>query len=382
MRRRAERNPKVAGGVVLAVAALLALVSTLAVNGAPGHPLRIALPGNAPLLHAGDEVRLAGRRIGTVTAVQPGVGHAIARLSVDRPLGRVSARVRLRGMAGAVYVELTPGGSGRTSASVDLPHLIAGFDADTRAALARTVTNAGDGLAGRGEALNGALAAAPGALSGATPLLRATRDAGGLLAPADAVARAAGPRTGPLAGAAARLTAPVADRTPALGRTLAELPPLEATARAALPGADALLADAEPAVRRLRPAVAALARLLPDARALERERTRLREGTRLLQAAGPVLDSAAPLLRDARWAMSALAPAAAPLGVLARALVPYRRELVEAPLGFTRWGDFRYDEGQGAGHRAVRFTMVFTCAKARDAYPAPGAAEGERTPCR
>jgi hypothetical protein len=54
---------------------------------------------------------------------------------------------------------------------------------------------------------------------------------------------------------------------------------------------------------------------------------------------------------------------------------------VEAPLGFTRWGDFRYDFGKGAGHKAVRFSMVFTCAHARDPYPAPGAAGKERSPC-
>jgi len=72
----------------------------------------------------------------------------------------------------------------------------------------------------------------------------------------------------------------------------------------------------------------------------------------------------------------------APLGDLSHYLVPYRTELVQAPAGFDRWGGFRYDAGQAAGHRAVRFSMVFTCAKARDPYPAPGQAHRDRQACR
>jgi hypothetical protein len=78
---------------------------------------------------------------------------------------------------------------------------------------------------------------------------------------------------------------------------------------------------------------------------------------------------------------SGLAPLSAPVAEIASVLIPYRTELLQAPLGFTRWGNFTYDFGTGAGHRAVRFSMVMTCALARDPYPRPGAASHERSPC-
>jgi ABC-type transporter Mla subunit MlaD len=377
----AERSPRAAGFLVLALALAAAVISTLAVNGLPlvsgGHALTVTLPSAAPLLRAGDEVRIAGQRVGTVKAVTPGR----ARLDLDRDPGSSRhARVRLRGMAGAVYVELTPGGPA-TQASVDLPHVIATFDASTRGALARTLRGAG-GLAGHGEDLNDALHAAPPALEDATPLLRAARPAATLLRPADRVARAVA-GADELVDAASAASAPLADEADAIGATVDALPGLEGRIGAVLPQADPVLADAADAARELRPAVAALGRALPAARGLERGAAHFADARALLRSARPVLDRARPVLaRDARWAVSAIGPLARPVGVLARAIVPYAFEVVDAPAGFGRWGGFRYDAGRAAGHKAVRFTMVFTCARARDPYPAPGAAIKERERCR
>jgi ABC-type transporter Mla subunit MlaD len=382
--RRVERHPRAAGVSVLVFALIAAVVSTLAVNGLPfaggGHRLTVALPAEAPLLRAGDEVRIAGQRVGTVKAVAPGS----ARLELDRDPGdRRHARIRLRGMAGAVYVELSAGAPA-TEASVDIPHVVAAFDASTRAALARTLRGAG-GLAGRGDELNDALGVTPDALISTTPLLRAARPAATLVRPADRVVRALGAPgdLGALASGAADTGAPLADEADALGAAVGALPALENRIGAVLPKADPVLADAAAATGDLEPAVAALARALPAARGLERDAGKLAEASSLLTAARPVLQRGRSVLaRDARWAASTLRPISRSAGVLARAIVPYAFELVDAPLGFERWGGFRYDEGQGKGHKAVRFTMVFTCQTARDPYPAPGAAVKERERCR
>ena len=190
------------------------------------------------------------------------------------------------------------------------------------------------------------------------------------------------PDLGALVASADRVAGAAADGARALGRSLDAAPPLEAVAARALPEADAVLDEAAPALRALRPGVAALARALPDAIAVERRAPRLDDAGAVARAAQPVLRGAPPMLVAARRPVAALGPLSGPLGDLSKTLVPYRRELVEAPAGFTRWGEFRYDAGQARGHRAVRFTMVFTCARARDPYPAPGAAEREREACR
>lgn len=396
---RVERTPRAAGAAVLVVALALAVITTASVNGLPfaeRHVLEVTLPGEAPLLKAGDEVRIAGVRAGTVASVEPRGGRAVARLELERPPGELRrARIRLRGMAGAVYVDLTRGAPG-TVAAVDLPHVIAGFDAATREALAATLRGAGGGLAGRGESLNATLAAAPEALEDATPLVRALRPAAGWVDPARTVAQAVtpgadgaasgreddGPGLGELATAAADASAPLAEEAGALEATIATLPGLEARTQAVLPKADPVLTEAAGAARDLEPAVAALARLLPSVRGLERESGRFDDAERLLAAARPVLrDARGVLADDGRWTAATLQPVAGPIGSLSRDLVPYAFELVDAPAGFERWGGFAYDEGKASGHKAVRFTMVFTCQAERDAYPAPGAALKQRSEC-
>jgi hypothetical protein len=95
-----------------------------------------------------------------------------------------------------------------------------------------------------------------------------------------------------------------------------------------------------------------------------------------------VFSALIPALGELRGTASGLTPLTDPVTELANVLIPYRQELVQAPLGFTRWGNFTYDFGTGSGHRAVRFTMVFTCGLARDPYPKPGEAAKDRKPCQ
>jgi phospholipid/cholesterol/gamma-HCH transport system substrate-binding protein len=402
---RTARRELVLGGVVLALIALVAILSTTAINGSPldsPYAVRVALPADGPILKRGADVRIAGRRAGTVRAVELDGGgrraHAVAELDGARVGRGAGARVRLRGLAGVVYLEIDPGDAGRplpsgarigrarTSAGGQLTDVIAGFDADARRALGRTLETYGTGAAGRGPAVNRTLAVLPRLLRSGTAQLRALTPRPGTLAglvgDARPLARAAadGGLDGAVAGARGTLER-TGRRGDEITAALDELPATEAAIARTLPPVDGLLRRLAATAGGLRPAVRALRTALPALRAAEREAPGLDRLAALARDARPAVVEAAPLVREARGTAVALGPLADPVAALGRALVPYRRELVEAPAGFTRWGDFRYAFGRGAGHRAVRFSMIFTCAPGRRPYPAPGQARGDRKAC-
>ena len=406
-RRRVNRRMLILGLGVIAVALCATYLSTISVNGsafAPMRTVRVELPARGALVRAGDEVRVAGKRVGQVSSVGVGRGVQLATLQVHgvRTKRDATVRVRLRGLAGAVTLELDPGRSAsplpdgglipRTQASsgTQVTDVIAGFDKATRAALGRTLSRAGAGFAGRGEALNQMLAGAGPALEQAPPLLRALRpqpgSTGDLVNQADRALEPVAPTgssdLGGLVAGTSTIARPIAAHASSLATILDAAPTLESEAGKTLPPTDMLLAHLRKTASVLQPGVRALRGSLPALRATERASRNLPSLDRIAAQARPVIGAATPVL-ERLWVSAAAAGAApAPVVVLARHLIPYGHELVEAPAGFTRWGEYAYDNGQGAGHKAVRFTMVFTCAKARDPYPAPGAADKERTPCR
>jgi hypothetical protein len=211
-----------------------------------------------------------------------------------------------------------------------------------------------------------------------TSVLRAVRPGlAQMIGDATTMAGAIAPQLGGLVYSARA----VFEQTPAAAGGIDALPPFEQTAAAVLPGADALLNQTQSAASELTPEIDALARALPSLHAVERQAPAVATLQSVAQTATPVLQALSPALADLRGAAAGLTPLSTPVFTLANVLIPYRIELIEAPLGFTRWGDFRYDFGTGAGHRAVRFSMVLTCALARDPYPLPGAAGKERKPC-
>lgn len=405
--RRASRRQLWLGCAVLAVLALAGWISTVAINGLPWsspYLVRLRLPPGAPLLHPGDDVRIGGERVGQVQAVAlaPRSGStAVATLALAggfRIGPGAAARIRPRGLAGAVYVDLSPGDGARArpsnsllpaTAGVQLTDVVSGFDADARRALAQTLSVYGTGVAGRGVDVGHVIGLASSALADATGVLRAARAQPGTLSGAiggaSTVASAvAPPGSSTLAGlvSSGRQTfAATGSSSAALAATIRGLPGTEGVAAAVLPGADALLARLGTAASRLQPAVGWLSRALPGIRSLERSAPALSTLASVAAAAGPAFDSLRPALSELAGPASALVPFSTPVWTLAKVLIPYRTELIQAPLGFTRWGNFTYNFGTGAGHRAVRFSMVLTCATARDPYPAPGAASKERKPC-
>ncbi|WP_040601054.1 MlaD family protein, partial [Patulibacter medicamentivorans] len=118
-----RRRDLLLGLLVVAVLAAIAYLSTVAIDGGPlsdPYEVRISVPGDAPLLKDGDDVRIAGQRAGTVRRVaadrsRGGRPGALVTLALDDgPIGRdARAAVRLRGIAGAVYVALDPGDRSR-----------------------------------------------------------------------------------------------------------------------------------------------------------------------------------------------------------------------------------------------------------------------------
>jgi ABC-type transporter Mla subunit MlaD len=395
------------GTTVIAAVAAAAWLSTIAINGLPWsspYLVRLSLPAGAPLLHPGDEVRIGGERAGQVQSValaRASNDGAVATLSLDSgySIGRgAGARIRPRGLAGAVYVDLLPGARGhalpsgspvRAGAGVQLTDVVAGFDGDARRALAQTLTAAGAGVAGRGAGAGDAIDRAPALLADATAVLRAATPQPGALsgaiAGAGTVAGAlAPPRSATLAEIVSdsrKTLGATSDAARPLAATIDQVPGAERASAAVLPGADALLARLESATDALEPSVGAVTAALPGIRALEREGPAISELAAVAGAARPAFSALTPALSQLIGPASGLEPISASVATMANVLIPYRTELLEAPLGFTRWGNFTYGFGTGAGHRAVRFSMVFTCAKARDPYPAPGAASKERKSC-
>ena len=403
-RQRSRRQTSL-GLMLLAFVGLAGWLSTVAINGLPWstpYQVRLALPQGAPILHSGDEVRVGGERVGQVQSVSLPPGsrqRATATLSLNsgfRIGTGASARIRPRGLAGAVYVDVSPGDVGHprpsgaligASGGVQITDVIAGFDSQARGALQQILNGYGTGLAGRGVAVGHVIAGAPARLANTTTVLHALQPRPGTLSADIGDARSlAGTVAGSgalpgLIASATRVAGTTAAGAPQIAATLRALPRLEQTTSAILPQADRLLATVTGTSQTLEPGISALADALPGVRALEDSAP---EVSGLAQTAGrvpAVLHALLPVLSELPGPASGLVPLSSPVARLASVLIPYRSALIQAPLGFTRWGNFRYDFGTGAGHRAVRFSMVLTCAFARDPYPRPGAADRERKQC-
>jgi phospholipid/cholesterol/gamma-HCH transport system substrate-binding protein len=404
-----ERGRLGAGLAVVAVMAVLTWISIVAINGVPfsgGYKVRALVPANAPLLKDGDDVRIAGRRAGQVKKISYSQGGALISMNLDKgPIGPgARAVVRLRGLAGAVYVELHRGDISHpldenaliprsaTSAGTQLTDVVEGFHADTRAALSKTLSGYGIGLAGHGDELNHALAVLPETLQDTTPLMRALAPRPGELSGTLGELRRtmrgfAGPEgendlAALLPSAAQTVSALAPRRGEPLRETVERLPGLEDQLAESAPPARALLAQATVAARRLTPAAQALAAALPDVNGLASTGAKLPQLVRLTRAADPVVRAGRPLVRELWPALASLAPLGDALDPLAVWVARYPRELMEGPGGFTRWGKFPYQDGVAKGAKAVRFSMVFTCHRARDPYPGPGAADNEEKRCR
>ncbi len=149
MRSFRERNPVVVGAIGLTlVAATLVGASQLDRLAAVGSRAYQAAFSDASGLVAGNEVRVAGVRVGKVTAVElarDSQPHVRVRFRVDddgvRLGDRTAAMIRIKTVMGQKYLSLEPAGAGhlpeggqipldRTAAPFDVVHAVTGL-ADT-----------------------------------------------------------------------------------------------------------------------------------------------------------------------------------------------------------------------------------------------------------
>jgi virulence factor Mce-like protein len=327
-------SPILIGSVTLLVTVVAVFLAYNANSGLPFVPTyRISVQvQDAAGLVKGNEVRIGGKRVGSIDEIDGKVGpeRAYARLDLklDKPveplLDDTIVTVRPRSPLGLKYLEVKPGKRGRpiedggelalarSVPTVELDEVFDAFDESTRRALQRTVNGLGTGVAGRGADFNESVALAP-ELGGraervfanvSDPATRLRRAVQALQRVTDELSPVA-PRFAAIFDNANTTLSAVAGVRSELEQVLAELPPTELAGIEALRITRPLLADARLLARELRPGL----RALPTASrrlhsALQRGIPVLRRASdladRLEEALGAVDDLASdPLTREA-----------------------------------------------------------------------------------
>ena len=199
--RRASRSitasPMLVGAVTILVVVVAVFLAYNANNGlpfAPTYTLHVRVPDAANLVK-GNDVRIAGTRVGTVSAIAPVSDPATGAVSADltlkldksvQPLAAdTTALVRARSALGEKYLELTPGSAARKLADgatlplanarptpVQIDDLLNMFDAPTRRANQVNLVTFGDAVAGRGIQLNDAVGGLRPLLDTLQPVMR------------------------------------------------------------------------------------------------------------------------------------------------------------------------------------------------------------------
>ena len=166
--RRGGVNPLLAGfGAGLVMAVVVGLMATINLQfGAPwsGAHTVTAQVSDADSMSVGSDVRIAGRLVGQVTAIEAAGDHADITFHVDDaewPLpADTSASVRLATLLGQKYVQLNPGHSSQPLADnavislrmtrpvVDFDQILSTFDKPTRDSLTSLVRTAAGAVQG------------------------------------------------------------------------------------------------------------------------------------------------------------------------------------------------------------------------------------------
>lgn len=255
-----------AGAATLALSVLAVLLAFGAERGLPGESFLTVDAQVAELgtLGAGDEVRIAGRRVGRVGDIRLVEDVPTVALELEdsaRPLPVDSTvRLRPRGLLGSQYVEVVPGTSDRelpagatipltkTSTAVPLADVLDALDPPRRRALGAVLRGLGTGVAGRGAGLNDTLAVAPTVIGDVSralePLLDRPGTAARLVRHAGVLAAALDPVRDDLArgfGDGEAALAPFARERDALAATLDVAPGALRATRTALTRIDPAL---------------------------------------------------------------------------------------------------------------------------------------------
>jgi ABC-type transporter Mla subunit MlaD len=188
-------SPLLIGAITVLIAAVAVYISYNANNGLPFTPtyqIKAELP-EASGLQPGNQVRIAGRRVGVVSGLVPhqnpatGRVTAIASLKLEKHAGPLpvdtSTIVESVSTIGLKYLELTRGHASRTLAEgmtipasqshepVQIQDFFNIFDKRTRIAIQQNTNTFGDGFAGRGLGLNNTIATLRPLVHNAVPVL-------------------------------------------------------------------------------------------------------------------------------------------------------------------------------------------------------------------
>jgi phospholipid/cholesterol/gamma-HCH transport system substrate-binding protein len=171
------------GAVTVLVTVVAVFLAYNANNGLPFVPtynVKVEVP-NAAQLVKGNDVRIGGERVGSVSDIQPvhhanGLDTAVISMKLEKrvePLPKDSTVIiRPRSALGLKYVEITPGkaGAGYAAGStiplsqaqphpVEIDEVLNMFNQPTREGQQKSLQGIGDALTGRGEDLNEAILA-------------------------------------------------------------------------------------------------------------------------------------------------------------------------------------------------------------------------------
>ena len=283
-------------------AAFLAVGFLIVQSGSAGHPLRTVFTA-ATQLRPGNEVRIAGRKVGSVQSIALSDDRAVVTLAIDGsawPL-HLGTTAELRYGAPASYasrfVQLSPGPASApalpddallpqsdTVTPVEFDQIYSTFDTATRRNLGETISEAAATLNGHGKDLAqdfrlggpGAQRTA-GMLSdlGVDPAALASLVSDG--ASTASALRSKTPQLQALVGNAADTFSVFADNASALQASIADFPPTLASARATLAHLD----------RTLGPLGTLTADIAPGAVGLRDVAPQLRSTLQTLQQIGP-----------------------------------------------------------------------------------------------
>lgn len=279
-------------------------------------------------LNTGDDVRIAGARVGYVDDIRLEDGTAVAVLKLDDPDTELyqnarAAQVTDRSGLGQKFVNLDPGdpstGALRSGDTItarqtvkaeDLGQLLDVFDPDTRKASSTSLRNLGGGMLGHGQDLNGVARNGAGILEDTATVSRAMAADDGV--PLETMLQVADRLSGRMASRHRELAALVdelavtadafgVDTGDRVDDSLARAPQTLDTARTSLQALNRPLADTAVAMRRLRPGASALGGATPDLRAFLRESVNpLARVPSVNEQAEPGLDGLTELVVDAR----------------------------------------------------------------------------------
>jgi virulence factor Mce-like protein len=190
-------NPVLIGAatvLVTVVAVFLAYNANSGLPFVPTYTLEAQLP-NAAALVVGNEVRIAGTRVGTISRIVPrqdqrtGRVAAVLTLKLEKRIQPLpvdsTVIVRARSALGLKYLQITEGHSRRSFADramipianakpepVEIDQVFSTFDEPTRTGSQENLTTFGNAFAGRGQAINETIANLRPLVTTLTPVMR------------------------------------------------------------------------------------------------------------------------------------------------------------------------------------------------------------------